>query len=323
MAKGTNIGFLNFGIDGDDTEMMRKLKTIKEEAKSIEQIFKDIKINTGGKALSTDIQQAQFVADKLAISGNKVVQSQNNVVASFAKSRQEIEKVNTEQLKGLKLSEEAAAKKRNSLAQEIIQVKQALAIEEDSNRKNILNQQKIQTEYYKTEAAKKRLSLIGVQGQRDLAAAYGLTNKTMFNQKNLLQQLSSAAGIYFSVYQVAGFVKELATVSGEFEKQRVSLAAIIGDADAANKIFNQLKDLAVISPFNFKELTDYAKQLSAFSIPTNEIFDTTKRLADLSAGLGVDMSRIILAYGQVRSAAVLRGQELRLTCSLSEIKLAA
>jgi len=43
----------------------------------------------------------------------------------------------------------------------------------------------------------------------------------------------------------------------------------------------------------------------------DEIYETTKKLADVSAGLGVDMSRIILAYGQVRSAAFLRGQEVR------------
>lgn len=311
MAKGTTIGFLNFGIDGDNKELLKKLEQVKKEAVSIEQILKNIKLNTGGKTISTDIQKAQKAADGLVISSNKAAESQNKVVASFAKSRQEIEKVNTEQQRGIKITEEAAATKRASLANEIILSKKASEIEADTNRKNILNQQKLQTELYKTEAAKKRASLIGVQGQKDLAASYGLTNKTMFSQKNILQQLSSAAGIYFSVYQVGAFVKELATVSGEFEKQRVSLAAIIGNADAANKIFNQLKDLAVISPFNFKELTDYAKQLSAFSIPTNEIYDTTKRLADLSAGLGVDMSRIILAYGQVRSAAVLRGQELR------------
>ncbi|MEB3372645.1 tape measure protein [Bacteroides sp. CR5/BHMF/2] len=58
-------------------------------------------------------------------------------------------------------------------------------------------------------------------------------------------------------------------------------------------------------------MNDYTKQLKAFSIPYNELYETTKRLADISAGVGVDMGRIILAYGQVRSAAFLRGQELR------------
>lgn len=265
MAKGTNIGFLNFGIDGDNKELLKALEQAEKKAISLEKFMSNLKIGMNTKSMSTDIQKAAINTDKLAISNNKVAKSAAEMALAETKS-----------------------------ANQILKDTQSQIYQEE-----------------RLSGLRKRNSLIGVQGQRDLAAAYGLTNKTMFSQKNLLQQLSSAAGIYFSVYQVAGFVKELATVSGEFEKQRVSLAAIIGDADAANKIFNQIKDLAVISPFNFKELTDYAKQLSAFSIPTNEIYDTTKRLADLSAGLGVDMSRIILAYGQVRSAAVLRGQELR------------
>lgn len=169
------------------------------------------------------------------------------------------------------------------------------------------SQQKLATETLRTEAASKKLAA----SQSGFERAIGLTNKTMFSQKNLLNQLSNAAGIYFSIYEVGHFVKNLAQVSGEFEQQHIALRAILRDADSADRIFAQIKDLSVVSPFTFKDLTSYTKQLSAFQVPINELYDTTKRLADVSAGLGVDMSRIILAYGQVRSASVLRGQELR------------
>lgn len=59
------------------------------------------------------------------------------------------------------------------------------------------------------------------------------------------------------------------------------------------------------------DLNQYAKQLSAYSIPYNELYDTMKRLADISAGVGVDMGRIILAYGQIKAAKFLKGTELR------------
>lgn len=173
--------------------------------------------------------------------------------------------------------------------------------------RHALSQQKLATETLRTEAASKKLAA----SQSSFERAIGLTNKMMFSQKNLLNQLSNAAGIYFSIYEVGRFVKNLAQVSGEFEQQHIALRAILRDADSADRIFAQIKDLSVISPFTFKDLTSYTKQLSAFQVPINELYDTTKRLADVSAGLGVDMSRIILAYGQVRSASVLRGQELR------------
>lgn len=115
----------------------------------------------------------------------------------------------------------------------------------------------------------------------------------------------------FSIYALERFITGLYTIGGEFQKQQIALETIIGDSERAEIIFKRIKDLSIESPFQFKELMSYTKQLSAFSIPYEELYDTTKRLADLSAGLGVDMGRIILAYGQVRSAEVLKGTELR------------
>lgn len=130
-------------------------------------------------------------------------------------------------------------------------------------------------------------------------------------QSDVMVQLKSYAMNFLSVYAGIRMIKNLATITGEFEMQRVSIQAILQDAEKGSTIFERIKELAVVSPFQFKELITYTKQLSAFSIPYEDLYQTTKELADLSAGLGVGMDRLILAYGQVRSAAVLRGQELR------------
>ena len=86
---------------------------------------------------------------------------------------------------------------------------------------------------------------------------------------------------------------------------------MLGDTRAANAIFNKTVALAVQSPYQIKDLVSYTKQLAAYRIEQDKLYDTTKRLADVSAGLGVDMQRIILAYGQVKAAAYLRGTEVR------------
>lgn len=142
-------------------------------------------------------------------------------------------------------------------------------------------------------------------------AAMKRTNTTMSSQSRIAGELKNQIANVYSIYTLERFVRGLYTIGGEFQKQRIALTSIIGDSMKAETIFNRIKDLAVVSPFQFKELASYAKQLSAYSIPYEELYDTTKRLADISAGVGVDMGRIILAYGQVRSAASLRGQELR------------
>lgn len=130
-------------------------------------------------------------------------------------------------------------------------------------------------------------------------------------QSRLLKGLASYAAQYLSVFGAAAVVKSIVRITGEFEAQRVALRAILNDTNTADKIFNQLQTLAVKSPFTFRDLTSYAKQLSAFSFPADELYDVTKMLSDISAGLGVDMDRIVLAYGQVHSAEFLRGQEVR------------
>lgn len=136
-------------------------------------------------------------------------------------------------------------------------------------------------------------------------------NTAMSSQSRIAGELKNQIANVYSIYTVERFVRGLYTIGGEFQKQRIALTSILGDSMKAETIFNRIKDLAVVSPFQFKELESYTKQLSAYSIPYEELYDTTKRLADISAGVGVDMGRIILAYGQVRSAAFLRGQELR------------
>lgn len=136
-------------------------------------------------------------------------------------------------------------------------------------------------------------------------------SEELTKQSRMMREFVNTIKTYAGFYFFRDMFQELVAIRGEFELQQVSLRAIIQDARRADQIFSQIKGLAVISPFQFSDLVGYTKQLAAFQIPVNELYGTMKSLADVSAGLGVDMGRIILAYGQIRSASVLRGQELR------------
>lgn len=116
---------------------------------------------------------------------------------------------------------------------------------------------------------------------------------------------------YLNVAIIMNYAKKLAEIRGEFELQQKSLQALTQDFDAANSIFSKTMALAVKSPFSVSELVRYTKQLAAYRIETDKLYETNKMLADISAGLGVEMDRLILAYGQVRAASYLRGTELR------------
>lgn len=113
------------------------------------------------------------------------------------------------------------------------------------------------------------------------------------------------------VYFWQDFAKSIVNIGGELENQRIAMSSILKDAGKAQSVFDKVQTLAVKSPFGVLQLNSYAKQLTAYSVPYNELYDTMKRLADVSAGVGVSMDRIILAYGQIKAKHVLAGTELR------------
>lgn len=191
---------------------------------------------------------------------------------------------------------------------------------------NTLNRQVRAIEYLKE--ARMKLSQTDADYKRKLDilnAAIEQHNKNLkeagVNSRALTEQTSYMAGYMsrwaqrmafaFSVGSIKNFVEQIASVRGQFELSERSLEAILQNKSKADEIFNKTVELAVKSPFRIKDLVDYTRQLSAYRIESDKLYDTTKRLADVSAGLGVDMGRLILAYGQVKAAAYLRGSEVR------------
>lgn len=130
-------------------------------------------------------------------------------------------------------------------------------------------------------------------------------------QDGYIKRLIMRLGLYSAIFAGVRFAKKIRETTAEFELQRVSLGALIQDTEKAEQLFSQIKAAAVKSPFEIKDLVSYTKQLAAYKIEANELFDTMMRLSDISAGLGADMSRIVLAYGQIKGAGVLKGTELR------------
>lgn len=165
-------------------------------------------------------------------------------------------------------------------------------------------------------AAKAELDLVNARERSANAARRHMTatlnmNGAMNSQLSIVGQLRNEFLGLYSIYAAQNFLRAVVDIGGELENQKIAMASILQDEGKATTIFNQIKKLAVASPFGVMDLNQYAKQLSAYSIPYNELYDTMKRLADISAGVGVDMGRIILAFGQIKAAKFLKGTELR------------
>lgn len=153
---------------------------------------------------------------------------------------------------------------------------------------------------------------------RELVDQQKAVEREMNNMKsniNRLTDLSSVLGKAFSaafaINYIKGFVEQLVSVRGELELQNTALASMLQSKERADALFDKVAQLSKQSPFSIKQLTTYTKQLSAYQVSYEELYGTMKRLADVSAGLGVDMQRLILAYGQVKAANYLRATEVR------------
>ena len=193
---------------------------------------------------------------------------------------------------------EATAEERLALAKQKTATETARTAKE--TQKAALAQQKVATEAARTEKAQIQAAKAAKKGAQALQT-----------QSRLMREISGLAAGYLGFRGLEKFLSQVVEISGEFETQQVALRAMLQDAPAADAILDKIRALALVSPFHFQDLAKYVKQLSAYGIPVHDLYNDTKMLADVSAGLGVDMSRIILAYGQIRSATFLRGQELR------------
>ena len=147
--------------------------------------------------------------------------------------------------------------------------------------------------------------------RNDLAGAFASANREAGKTSNILNDIKSLFLQGGLVYGAKQFFDSVVQTGGEIVQQHVALRSILGDVQKADELFAQTQQLALQSPFKFGELNRDVKQLAAFGVEANDLYDTAKRLADIASGLGVSFERLGLAYGQVKARSWLDGKELR------------
>lgn len=290
MAAEGNLGSLYFTLGLDDKDFKTKMEAITKKY--------------GG--LITEIQKVKSPSLAAANAQNGLADSAGKVATETKRESSALQQLakDVRSAQNAALQEIATSGRQSQASKDKVATSQRLSQQYRDMRRELNG---LPPASEKAEAAATKHA----KSQRGLGASMFFSNGEMRSSIRLSGALTNQMGMLFSVYAAERFIRAMVDIRGQFELQQVSLRAILQDAGAADKIFAELQGLAVKSPFQFLDLVSYAKQLSAFSVQAKDLFQTTKTLADISAGLGVDMSRIILAYGQVKSASVLRGQELR------------
>ena len=296
----------NLKIDGNLVNDM----SIKEAQKSLRQFRKELKDINSGKIADPSGQRATQLMANITNVGRWV-----NATKASAKELANIGWVDVNrQAAKAKAARAAIDKEMKRLRAEMDKlgaVSPADLKARESYLKRLITLQEQYNKTYARTPKKGASQLADLQHELQMTRSIGENNKLLNSQVKIFDRLKTFAARYVSIYTLAHFGRKIVEITGYFDQQRVALEGIVGSAEKANELLNQIKAFALQSPKTTKELIGYTKQLAAYSIPYEELFATTRRLADLSTGLGVDMQRLILAYGQVKAAAVLRGQELR------------
>lgn len=290
-------------------DLAKKLNT--DVSTSLQMIDRVTKPRTTTSVKDDNLLRAQLVNnEKIKAAAEGVLKAKMQTIEATQKALLAEEKAKAAAEARLRAEERAAVLNGNTSARTSLISQQAAtsaAKEAEAKQRTLLLEQK-------TENAKLRQKQLVQQLNGEYGRSVNLVhamNNGFSVQNRLVTNLKTLFTTYVSLFAAKNFIVDLSRIRGEFELTQKTLQTLMGDVGAANVVFSQLKGLAVESPYSFKELSIGAKQLSAYNIASEELFDNLKRIADLSAGTGVEMNRLILAYGQVRSAEFLRGQEVR------------
>ena len=195
-----------------------------------------------------------------------------------------------------------------------LRAQRAAAIQAESDAKVALANARAKAATDRASASLQRLAAAhaGAAGAAERnASALGRTASAAQRTVGFMGSLRNELAQLGQVYFFQDLARRIVNVGGELENQRIAMGAILKDTGKAQSIFDKVQTLAVKSPFGVMQLNQSAKMLTAYNIQYSDLYDTLRRIADISAGVGVSMDRIILAYGQIKAKHVLAGTELR------------
>lgn len=159
----------------------------------------------------------------------------------------------------------------------------------------------VNTEY---DRLKKKMDEV-MQKNSQMVASNNALGRSWNYMKNRL-------AFYFTVGASTQFIKNLIEVRSQYEMNERALGILINSAERGTQIFNELSQMALVSPYTLIELSNAAKQLTAYDIAAKDVVDTTRRLADMAAAVGVPMERLTYALGQIKAYGYLNSRDARM-----------
>ncbi len=128
--------------------------------------------------------------------------------------------------------------------------------------------------------------------------------------EQMFSRIKIAATGVFAGFSATQIIKTIAQTRGEFQQLEVAFKTMLGSADQAQSLMQQMTTLAATTPFDLKGVAGGAKQLMAYGLAADKVSDTLRRLGDVAAGLSIPLDDLVYLYGTTMSQGRMYAQDL-------------
>jgi len=175
--------------------------------------------------------------------------------------------------------------------------------------KSVLDEQRAALFSLTQEQATARLSVKKLRDEYALLRQEGGgTAETMNLLTGKLKQMSGMLLGGMGLKELAG---KIVSVRAEFESMETSLKVLLGgNEERLNNIMGQIKEYALASPLNTKDMVGAVQMMTSFGIEAEKSIDYLKAIGDISMGDTGKFNSLALAFSQMSSAGKLMGQDL-------------
>lgn len=127
---------------------------------------------------------------------------------------------------------------------------------------------------------------------------------------NSMKKIAASVAGVFAVSKIKEFVSQVANVRGQFQQLEMAFKTMLGSAEKADALMQQLIKTAATTPFGMTDVAQGAKQLLAYGVQADKVNETLIRLGDIAAGLSIPLNDLAYLYGTTMVQGRLYTQDL-------------
>lgn len=248
------------------------------------------KIAEASAAMETDFKQKIFAASQGVNDFTEKIIAQKGVVRDVAADVKRLGDAYRESVKSSPLTSDAKLAEWKAAKKALDEEKASLFALTQEQATARLSVKKLRDEY----------ALLRQEG--------GGTAETMNLLTGKLKQMS---GMILGGMGLKELASRIISVRAEFESMETSLKVLLGgNEERLSNIMGQIKEYALASPLNTKDMVGAVQMMTSFGIEAEKSIDYLKAIGDVSMGDTGKFNSLALAFSQMSSAGKLMGQDL-------------